>query len=300
MGEESSELMPTDNTVIPAGGGEMGHEKDQGYTAEKGHEFTGGNQGAGSSRAASKAHSGLSTSSMTSNLAQRLVKIAEEKKLKAPAQWKDDPDIGTVSDNKDHPDTPAEMKRTPFEGDESPEVPEAGNGAFMGHEEESIGDVPKSPKNHPTYPAGGGKNPKYDRNEKNNPEKQDHDKGTVIASSNDESLVVRRKAAEKLAGKMVERGILTADSISKKIEELSRYAPEQINDLEKAMFSVTAKKGLDTVNRGTQTPLLVNASKNAKGDPAVELKNKIQGLFSLSQSNAIADDNQDEQIRQRR
>lgn len=297
MGEESSELMPDDNLKIPAGGGTMGHESEQGYTPEKGHEFTGGVGGAGSSKAASRAHQGLTTKSMTGGLAERLVKIAEEKTLKAPAQLKDDADIGTVSNNKDHSNTPEGMKIKPFAEGESPEVPEAGNGAFMGHEEESIGDVPKSPKNHPKFPAGGGKNPKYDRNEKNDPEKQDHDKGTVIASGDEESLVARRKAAEKLAGKMIAKGIITAEQISTKIAELSRYQIEQIADYEKSLFGVTAKKGLDTVAKGAQTPLVIHANKNGKDDPAVELKSKLQSLFSLDRLNGLANEDPDAQIR---
>jgi hypothetical protein len=300
MGEEPSELMPDDNLKIPAGGGTMGHESEQGYTPEKGHEFTGGLGGAGSSKAASRAHKGLSTRAMTGGLAERLVKIAEEKTLKAPAQLKEDSDIGTVSNNKDHSNTPEGMKITPFAEGESPEVPEAGNGAFMGHEEESIGEIPKSPKNHPKFPAGGGKNPKYDRNEKNNPEKQDHDKGTVIASRDEESLAARRKAAEKLAGKMIEKGIITAGQISTKIAELSRYQIEQIADYEKSLFGVTAKKGLDAVSQGAQTPLVIHANKNGKNDAAVELKDKLQSLFSLDRDNRLADGDPDAQIRRYR
>lgn len=299
MGEEPSELMPDDNLKIPAGGGTMGHEPEQGYTPEKGHEFTGGVGGAGSSKAASRAHQGKSTKAMTNGLVDRLVKIAEEKTLKAPAQLKDDSDIGTVSNNKDHSNTPEGMKIKPFAEGESPEVPEAGNGAFMGHEEESIGEVPKSPKHHPKFPAGG-KNPKYDRNEKNNPEKQDHDKGTVIASSDEESLVARRKAAEKLAGKMIAKGIITADQISTKIAELSRYEIEQIADYEKSLFGVTAKKGLDTVAKGAQTPLVIHANKNSKNDPAVELKSKLQSLFSLDRLNGLAAEDPNAQIRRYR
>lgn len=167
----------------------------------------------------------------------------------------------------------------------------------MGHEEESIGEIPKSPKNHPKIPAGGGKNPKYDRNEKYSPEKQDHDKGTVIAGSDDESLLVRRKAAEKLAGKMIAKGIITAEQISSKIAELSRYQVEQISDYEKSLFGVTAKKGLDTVAKGAQTPLVIHANKNGKSDAASELKDKLQSLFQLDKNNRLADGDFNEQFK---
>lgn len=278
----------------------MGHEKEQGYTAEKGHEFTGGVNGAGSSKAASRAHQGLNTRAMTSDLASRLVKIATEQKTKAPAQLKDDSDIGTVSDNKDHSNTPDKMKITPFEESDNVDVPEAGSGAFMGHEEESIGAVPKSPEHQPSIPAGGGKNSKFDKNEKNNPEKQDHMKGTVIAGGDEKSLLARKSAAEKLAGKMIERGILRADEISAKIASLSRYQVEEILDQEKALFGVAGKKGLDTVAKGLQTPLVINASKNQKQDAATELKDKLQGLFSLSRKNALAENDPEAQLRRQR
>ena len=300
MGKESTDLMPTDNTEIPAGGGEMGHEKEQGYTAEKGHEFTGGVNGAGSSKAASRAHQSMYTRSMTDDLASRLIRVASEKKVKAPAPWKEDSDIGTVSDNKDHSNTPEKMKITPFEEKDKVSVPEAGSGAFMGHEEESIGAVPKSTEHHPSIPAGGGKSGKYDKNEKNDPEKQDHVKGTVIAGGNEESLTARKSAAEKLAGKMIERGIITADQISSKIAELSRYEIEQIRDYEKALFGAAGKKGLDTVAKGLQTPLVVNASKNQKQDAASELKDKLQGLFSLTARNALAENDPVAQLRRQR
>ena len=300
MGEEPSELMPTDNLKVPAGGAEMGHEADQGYTAEKGHEFTGGVNGAGSSKAASRSHKGMNTKSMTSGLADRLVRIAEEKTLKSPQQLKEDADISPVSNNQDHSDTPEGLKIKPFAEGDSPEVPENGNGAFMGHEEESIGDVPKAEKNAPKFPAGGGKNEKYDRNEKNSPEKLDSSKGTVIASRDEESLVVRRKAAEKLAGRMIEKGIIKADQISTKIAELSRYQPEQIADYEKTLFGAPAKKGLDTVAKGAQTPLVIHANKNGKNDPAVELQNKLQSLFTLDRRNILSESDPNAQIRRNR
>lgn len=288
MGQEPKELMPTDNTKIPAGGGEMGHEKEQGYTAEKGHEFTGGRDGAGSSKAASSSHKPSYTKNMTDDLASRLLRIASDKKVNAPAPVAEDKDIGKISDNKDHPDTPESMKRTPHEESDKVQVPEKGFGAFMGHEEESIGSVPKSPEAEPSIPAGGGKNEKFDKNEKNTPEKQENIKGTVIAGGNEESLASKR-AAEKLAGKMIERGMITAEQISSKIAELSRYQVEQIADYEKALFGAIAKKGLDAVAGGVSTPLVINASKNIRQDPAVELKNKLQSHFKLDKQNRFAD-----------
>jgi len=296
MGAEPDSIVPQEITHVPAGGKTMGHEDEQGYTPEKGHENTGGEEGAGTSRAASNRHDTMNTRSITDNLAERLIATASETKLDPPAPWEDDGDIQPVQENKDHPDTPEVSKIKPRKGDDGPDVPERGNESFMGHEEESIGDVPKSPDHHPEYPAGGGANPKYDRNERWDAEKQDHDKGTVLAGSEAESLLARRHAAEKLAGRMVANGFVGAEQISSKIAELSRYQVEQISDIEKSIFGA-GKKGLDAVAKGAQTPLVINAKSNSRGDAAAELQSKLQSLFSLERQNRLADDDPDAQLR---
>ncbi len=294
MGKESKDLMPSNNTSVPAGGGEMGHEKELGYTSEKGHDMTGGLEGAGSSKAASMSHKNKTSKEASSSLVERILKSAGEKKLKEPSQLKDDSSIGSVSDNKDHSNTPEGMKIKPFEEGENAEVPEKGDGAFMGHEKESIGDVPKSPKNHPSFPAGENKLEKEKGNERHSPEKQDNDKGTVIAGSNAGSLTERREAAQKLAGIMIEKGIITASQISSKIAELSRYEVSQISDLEKAMFSGSVKKGLDAVAKGEQTPIVMSSKVQNANE---ELRNKLSSMFSSSRLNDLAENDIDTQIR---
>jgi hypothetical protein len=296
MGKESGDLIPDNNTEVPAGGGEMGHEKDQGYTAEKGHEFTGGDEGAGTSKATANAHQSLKTSEMQDNLLESLVRVAGEKKLAPSAPHEDDEDIKPVQENKDHPDTPEGCKITPREGNDGPDVPEQGNGSFMGHEEESIGDVPKSPEHHPEFPAGGGKNPKYDKNDRFDAEKQDRNKGTVIAGRDAESLAVRQKAAQTLAGRMLQAGMLTPESLFTKASELERYETEQIADIEKSIFGGAARKGLNTVAQGTQTPLVINAKSNKPDDAASELQGRLQSLFSLEKRNRLADDDENSQL----
>tara|TARA_B100000614_G_scaffold262909_1_gene300791 strand:+ start:255020 stop:260860 length:5841 start_codon:yes stop_codon:yes gene_type:complete len=294
MGKESGDLVPENNTNVPNGGGEMGHEADQGYTAEKGDQHTGGEDGAGTSKAASNGHKNYRTAERVGDLAESLIRVAEEKKLAPPAPHEDDEDIQPVQENKDHSHSGNEIK--PREGDDGPDAPEQGNASFMGHEEESIGDVPKSPEHHPEFPAGGGQNSKYDRNERYAPEKQERDKGTVIARRDEESLAARKKAAQVLAGKMVASGLIQPAQIVDKIAQLERYQIEQIADLEKSIFGGASRKGLDAVAKGAQTPLVVNASANER-EPAGELRTKLQSLFTLDRRNQLADSDDDAQLR---
>jgi len=299
MGKESNDLVPTNNTNVPTGNAEMGHEKEQGYTAEKGDQHTGGEDGAGSSKAAINSRQSLRTSEMVDSLAERLIRTAEEKKLAPPAPHEDDEDIQPVQENKDHKDSGKVIK--PREGDDGPDVPEQGNTSFMGHEEESIGDVPKSPEDHPEFPAGGGVNPHYDRNERFAPEKQEKDKGTVIAGSDAESLVARRKVAHTLAGRMLAAGLIQPEGLYEKASELEKYEVSQILDLEKGIFGGgVARKGLNAVAQGAQTPLVISANSNERGDPATELKSKLQSMFSLDRSNRLADDDDEAQLRRYR
>jgi len=298
MGNESDDLAKTDVPTVPAGGGEMGHEADQGYTAEKGHEFTGGLDGAGNSKAANRSGT-LKTSDYTSDLAERLVSVATKVEEAKPVS--DDEDVKPISNNKDHSNTPEGSKITPFEESDNAEVnsvPEGDSKAFMGHEQESIGDVPKAPKHQPDIPTGGGSNSDYDKNEKNNPEKQEKIKGTVIAGSNEESLTAQRNKAITVAARMLQADIITADQMPSKISELAQYNTDQISDIEKAMFGVV-QKGLDTVAQGTEKPLIIAESSN-KRDKNAELSDRIQGLFSLHQDNELAADDDIASIRRRR
>lgn len=288
MGHESKDLAKNKVPTVPAGGSAMGSEADQGYTPEKGHDFTGGDQGAGNSKAAS-------TKSRTNGLADRLITIADSK-LKDAKPVSDDEDVQPISNNKDHSNTPEGSKITPFEESDHAEiksVPEKGSGAFMGHEEESIGSVPKAPDHQPEIPEGGGVNDHYDKNDRFAPEKQTNLKGTVIARSDAESKTARENAAIRVAGRMLEARRITADQLSAKISELKRYEVEQIKDFEKAMFGAV-RKGLNTVAQGSETALVIPESSNVK-DASRELTSQIQGLFELDRRNkaAAADPNAD-------
>lgn len=288
MGGESKDLAKNKVPNIPAGGSSMGGEADQGYTPEKGHDFTGGNEGSGNSKAAS-------TRSRMNSLADRLIATADSK-LKDAKPVSDDKDVHPISKNKDHSHTPEGSKITPFEESDHAEVdsvPEKGSGAFMGHEEESIGSVPKAPDHQPEIPEGGGVNEHYDKNDRFAPEKQTDLKGTVIARRDAELKIARENAAIQVAGRMLEARRITADQLSAKIAELKRYEVEQIKDFEKAMFGAV-RKGLNTVAQGSETALVIPESSNVK-DASRELTNQIQSLFELDRRNkaAAADPNAD-------
>ena len=165
----------------------------------------------------------------------------------------------------------------------------------MGHEEESIGAVPKAPEHQPEIPEGGGQNPDYDKNDRYAPEKQDKIKGTVIARSDEESATARKEAAVRVAGRMLEARRISVSELQTKIAELERYEAEQILDFEKAMFGVV-RKGLDTVAQGSETALVISESSNVK-DASTELSRKIQGLFELDRRNQAADSDPNANLR---
>lgn len=300
MGKEPKDLHPgSEGPSVFTGSAEMGHEKDQGYTSEKTNENTGGDKGAGNSKAAK------STKSIVSGLADRITaaqnKTASDKKLDKSKPVSEDGDIGTISNNKDLSTTNESDKAKPFaEGDKKGvnNVPEKGEGALMGHEKDTIKQVPKPENSAPQIPAGGGKNPKYDT--KWDAEKQTENKGTVIANNNEKSKA-RKEAATKLAGRMIERGVIKSDQLMAKIAELEQYDVPQIADLEKAMFAsaqAKAKKGLDTVSNGSEKAVVIaETSSFNKGNSGDDLKNKIQSLFKLQKQNDAADDNPDSQLR---
>lgn len=291
MGNESKDLVNNDVPKIPAGGSPMGNEGEQGYKPEKGHDFTGGVDGAGNSKAAS-------TRSRINDLADRLIATADSKVNEAKPVSEDE-STKPFSNNKDHSRTPEGSKITPFDAKDKKEiesVPEKGSGAFMGHEEESIGAVPKAPEHQPEIPEGGGVNPDYDQNDRYAPEKQTDIKGTVIARSNEESSTARKNAAIRVAARMLENKKITASQLLAKVAELERYEVEQIQDFEKAMFGVVRKKGLDTVAQGSETALLIPERSNSR-DASTELTKQIQGLFELDRRNRAAADDPNANLR---
>jgi hypothetical protein len=282
IGKESPDLQKFENPDVHTGNAEMGHEKAQGYTSEKSNKGTGGVDGAGTSKAAARMNQSIKTKDMTNGLVDRLVQ-ASETKLEEPKPVSEDKDIGEFSNNKDHSNTPEEMKRKPFAEGEKPEVPEGDGKAFIGHEEESIGDIPKTGKNAPNYPAGGGRDTsKFDKNEKNAPEKMNKDKGTVIAKSNEESNKAKNDAAFKLAGIMLQRNLIQATQLADEVDKLMKYDLDHIKMLEKTITASAGNKGLDTASNGVETPMIVPETSNQKKTASAELSNKLTEMFTLS------------------
>ena len=261
MGKEDKNLHPGDSKPsVFTGNANMGKEKEQGYTSEKTDEQTGGIEGAGKSAS--------STRNIMNGLADRIVsartKIANEQKIDSPKPVSEDSDLGKISTEKDG---------------KKVDIPEKGEGSFVGHEKEVLESVPKADNSAPSIPVGG------DNKEKNyDAEKQTHIKGTAIASSNEKIYLERKSEATKLAGRLIENGIIDSSQLMSKIAELERYDVSQIKDLEKAMFAskpaANLRKGLEAVANGSEKAVVI-AESSKFNKPEDELRMKLQSLFSL-------------------
>jgi len=285
MGGESEAGYNNDKpkASFESGGAEMGDEKAQGYTAEKQNTATGGDKGQGNHTSSSKAR--------MSSLAERIVnasvkKTANDKKLENAAPISEDGDVKPFSANKDNPKSGNPIK--PFEEGQKVGKVDAGDSSFMGHEKETLTSVPKEENSAPSIPAGGGKNPKYDNNEKNTPEKQTAHKGTVISSGDTESLAVKKEAATRVAGRKLKAGMISIDKLASEIEKLSRYDTSDLRDIETALFGAS-KKGLDTVAKGSEKPIVISEKSNQRKITS-ELKDSLQSLFTLDKRNVLAQD----------
>jgi len=270
-----------------SGGAEMGEEKAQGYTAEKQNVATGGEKGQGHS-ASSRAR----TASLAERIVNATMKTANDKKLEKAAPVSEDGDTKPYAANKDNP-----KSGNPITPQESADIgkTEAGNSSFMGHEKETLSEVPKEENSAPSIPAGGGTNAKYDSNEKNAPEKQTAHKGTVIAGGDAESLAVKKEAATRVAGRKLKAGMITIDKLASEIEKLSRYESSDLRDLENALFGAS-KKGLDTVAKGSEKPLIVSEKSNQRKITS-ELKDSLQSLFTLDKKNNLASEDPTTEVR---
>lgn len=286
-GEKDADLSPvTNKPEFDAGGGEMGHEKELGYTSEKEHEATGGTQGAGKS---------ASSKQRVSALADRIVgaaKTASDKKLEKSKPVSEDESTKPYSANKDIAKSGNPI--TPFDSADIGKV-EAGDSSFMGHEKETLVNVPKEDNSAPSIPAGGGTNSKYDKNEKNAPEKQTAHKGTVIAGRDAESLAARKEAATRVAGRKLKAGMISIDKLASEIDKLARYEPSDLRDLETALFGAS-KKGLDTVAKGSEKPFVISEQSNQR-KIGEELKDSLQSMFKLDKANKLAQEDPNVEIR---
>ncbi|MDP3970481.1 MAG: hypothetical protein Q8P90_02175, partial [bacterium] len=302
MGHEAEDLNPQDKPQpeIPVGSGSMGHEEEQGYTGGD-DRYTGGRDGAGKTQTANSeyemikgtlASANIGTSKeRLSNLVSRMVE-AQNKKLEKSEPVADDPDIQPVQENKDLSSTPEHSKRKPSEESDTKAlqgVKGEGNASMMGHENETLGDKPDSPKDHPEIPAKDAR--MGEEGEQLAPEKETKNKGTVIASGDSKSET-GKKEAYRVAGRMLQAGLINADELQMKVNELSQYKSAQIKDYEKSLFA--SKKGFTTAAAGgieKNAPVInqeVSESMLKAKQPGA-LTSQLQSLFTLGQRVAEAE-----------
>lgn len=289
IGQEPSDLNPQDGPQpeIPVGSPPIAHEKEVGLDGGD-NRYTGGDGSQGSGAAATSEseekikqaaledelaamRGGVNNSKMRlSNLAERILE-AQNKKLEAPKPVADDEDIQPISGKS------AIGGEEEFKADTPTNVKSDGDGSMIGHEKETLKSKPDSPKDHPTIPADN-QLMGQEQGDEIGPEKQTRNKGTVIAE--DESGNAKRSEAEafRVAGRMVEAGLIKTESLQQKVDELKAYQPVQIQDFEKMVFA--SKKGLATVSDGLTSPIVINEASNQR-NATNDLKNQLASMFTL-------------------
>jgi hypothetical protein len=295
MGQEDKDLNPQDKPQpsIPSSNATMGHEDEAGLSGGD-NRYTGGLNGQGKIETASSddlmhMRGFGSSQSGLSRLAER---ILEATKLESPAPVSDDKDIKPIQGDS----TIGNEEK--FDAKSPENTKGSGNASMIGHENETLGDRPDSPKDHPDVATGNAQMGK----EELDSEKTTKDKGTVIAGTDSGS----ESEAIRVAARMLQSKMIEATGLEAKIKELKSYKPAQIKDIEKAIFA--GKKGLDSVSDGMSQAVIINeasseklAIKEAKANEVSrtdELAKNLQSLFSLDRQNVDADN--DEQIQLRR
>jgi len=271
------------------GPAQMGNEE---LDSELTDTATGGEKGAGGEEKAA-----FVMSTPKSRMDELVMRIAEKMQRKFP---QDDPDIGKTTGTgfigHEEESIGAVPKAKPAKDQKVP----TGDG-FIGKEKESIGEKPTE-KNAPEIPSkdariGGEKdNPAIKSEKTNQMTGNDSQKGNVTASKKESNDRVNE--AFRIAGRMLETGMIKAAELSSKVSELSEYRIAQLKDIEKSMFS--SKKGLNAASDGLEQAVIIseasthaNNQKNAQS----ELSNKLSTLFSLSKQVAEADSDELVQLR---
>ncbi len=280
MGQEPTELNPQDKPqpVIPSDNATMGHEDEAGLSGGD-NTYTGGDKGQGKTELASIDKDLMhmkgfgSAKDGVSSLAERIAKKLAPKEPVAK-----DPDIQPISDGG------TIGKEDKFDAEEINESDVKSESGMIGHEKETIGSKPDSPKDHPDVNTG---NAQMGQEELDS-EKTTKDKGTVIAESDSESEAIR------VAGRMLQANQIEAIDLPTKINELKAYKPKQIKDIEKAIFA--KEKGLDTVSDGMSQTIQINEASNVRNSQD-DLSKKLTSLFTLGRQNQDADNNEMEQLR---
>ena len=283
-GEKDAGLEPVKSKPsIEFGGAEMGKEKEQGYTSEKQDNISGGQLGSGSSKAASTKEK---MNKLATAVSSKLKKEAGEVVVK---RVQDDKDIGKYQDGKT-------LGNEPKFDAKNPSVP-SGKDSLMGGEKDA-GLEPV--KNKPVVETGksemGQEKELGYTAEKTNEisggtsgqgkSRSSEDKKETVATSGSEDSLARKEAATRIAGKKLKANMISIDKLSAEIEKLARYQVSDLNDLENALF--TAKKGLDTVAKGTEKALVVSEKANQR-KAGEELQTALQSLFTLQKKNTEAE-----------
>jgi hypothetical protein len=299
MGDEKSNkaLSQSDKANIPTGDALMGGEKDNDLKPELDDKATGGEVGAGNS----KATTARRQNDLADRIKQAMDKTADEKSVNRK-QIQDDEDIKPVSGDSFIGNEKESIGEVPAAETTPAGVPR--NEAFIGNEKESIGDKPDAKKMAPKIPTTDARVGGEKDNENIAPEKTDEMTGHAntkgsLASGEDKSQV--RKEAFRIAGRMLVENVITAEQLSTKVTELSKYALSQLKDLERGMFS--SKRGLKTPSDGMEQAVIVSEASTEKDakerhiDQKDELVNKLAGMFSLNRMVEAAQSDSDTELR---
>jgi len=310
MGHENENINKEENLPqIPSDKGTLGHESEVGLSGGDvrftgGVGIGGGSPGAGQTEVKASEDGEIITAELETELRSMRGSVGNSKdredalferlatKLQAPKAVSEDEDLNPHSNGK------ALGHEEPFSAKKPNNTEDTGNGSMMGHEADTLGSVPKSPKDHPDVPEGGtsGALMGHEGDAELNPEKQTDIKGTVIAKSNEESKAARNKEAFRVAARLLKAGVIEETQLENKISQLAQYQPDQIRDYEKAVFAqvVSKNKGLRSVSEGLQKPLIINeASSMKKSSIDEQLVNQIQSLFKMDEMNQETAKNKD-------
>jgi hypothetical protein len=289
MGKEKDSIAKGEEATVPTSDARMSGEKgNEKLKPELDDTATGGEEGQGSSRAAS-------VRDRINKLADNIKKAQETKVKRVNVQ--DDKDLGQISGDSFIGKEKDSIGEVPA-ANTTPSGTTGGTSAgFLGKEKESIGDKPTE-KDTPSIPVKDDRIKGEKDNEKIKPEKEDQaignaSKGGVTAKSEPNKIV--QAEAFRLAGRMLQNNMIKPENLATKVAELSSYEVAQIKDLEKGMFE-TAKKGLNTPAGGLEQPLIISEASNVR-DGKNELQNQLENLFSLTKRNKNAQSDNDIETR---
>lgn len=257
MGEETEELKPEFDDVA-----------------------TGGEDGQGTSRAAS-------TKDRISRLAEAIMAQTKVKRV----QPQDDKDTKPYSGDSfigGEKESIGDIPAAKPAGEQG--IPRKED--FIGNEKESIGEKP-SEAMMPDIPTKDDRIGGETDNEVLKPEKDDEATGNVKEMSASTKI---NNEAIRVAGKMLQNGKIEVNDLSSKIAELQRYEIEQLKDFEKSIFDA---KGLEAKSGGLEQAPVISESANMPkvASTTEELVDAIQSMFKLDVMNKHAQQDDDIHLR---